>query len=705
MSPSPRALRPGRSLRGRGPPRADGAGGGRRRPLRASSTARASSCSSAARRASASPPSSASCSTTTSRGAEVLVGRCDDLFAPRPLGPLADIARGRPGPLADALAAGDPAARLRRPPRRAGGARRPPSWCSRTCSGPTRPPSTCCGSSPAASTASPASSSPPTATTSPADHPMRRAIGLAGRSLRSPGSHLPPLSVDAVRTLVDDRDIDVESLHARTGGNPFFLVETLAAPPGRAPRVGPRPHPGPGRAPQRRRPRRPRRRRRPRQPHRAPTSSRSVGDCDSAAVDECLRAGLLVDDDGRQAFRHDLGREAVDAALTPLRRRQLHARALAALGEDGDIVQRANHAVGAGDADAIVDLAWRRRRPLRAPSAPGSRPPTSTARPLAAPARPVPSATGSGCSRPAPPPACASSSSTRPWRPARRPTSSSQADRRRGRPGGVGDPAGQVMRVQRSPGATPTPARRAVQRAEALGDDTALAKAPQLPQRPPARDGPLRRVHRRRLDEPSSSPSALGLEPEAVYALNSYGTALSLALDGGDFDAGVAPCGSRSTGPSGPGSPCTSPEPAQPGPPSSASGWPAEAVVVVRRGHRGRGAARDARRAQLPACRSGRGPGDPRPIGTRPSTTSWPCSTTRTPPTSTGRRSCCSLAMIRARRGEPDARRPSRRPWILAEPFGEAQLIVPIHLARRRRAWLAGDLDRAAAAEVAAALH
>src|SRR4051812_31426133 len=41
--------------------------------------------------------------------ADVLIGQCDDLFAPRPLGPLSDIARGRPGPLATALAAGDEA--------------------------------------------------------------------------------------------------------------------------------------------------------------------------------------------------------------------------------------------------------------------------------------------------------------------------------------------------------------------------------------------------------------------------------------------------------------------------------------------------------------------------------------------------------------------------------------------------------------------
>ena len=63
-----------------------------------------------------------------------------------------------------------------------------------------------------------------------------------------------------------------------------------------------------------------------------------VGDCDATAVDECIRAGLLVDDGAHQAFRHDLSRQAIDESMTPLRRRQLHARALAALGDDGDLV-------------------------------------------------------------------------------------------------------------------------------------------------------------------------------------------------------------------------------------------------------------------------------------------------------------------------------------------------------------------------------
>ena len=65
--------------------------------------------------------------------------------------------------------------------------------------------------------------------------------------------------------------------------------------------------------------------------------------------------GLLIDDGVHQTFRHDLCRQAITEALTPLRRRQLH-RALDALVDDEDIVQRAHHAIGAGDAARIVEL-------------------------------------------------------------------------------------------------------------------------------------------------------------------------------------------------------------------------------------------------------------------------------------------------------------------------------------------------------------
>ena len=46
--------------------------------------------------------------------AAVLSGSCDDLLTPRALGPLRDAARGRRGPLADALAGPTPAPSSRR---------------------------------------------------------------------------------------------------------------------------------------------------------------------------------------------------------------------------------------------------------------------------------------------------------------------------------------------------------------------------------------------------------------------------------------------------------------------------------------------------------------------------------------------------------------------------------------------------------------
>ncbi len=82
----------------------------------------------------------------------VLLGACDDLLTPRTLGPLRDAVRAR-----------------RRPAGRRAGTRRPgrgalracspswparpgrPCWSSRTCTGPTTPPSTCCATSAAGS--------------------------------------------------------------------------------------------------------------------------------------------------------------------------------------------------------------------------------------------------------------------------------------------------------------------------------------------------------------------------------------------------------------------------------------------------------------------------------------------------------------------------------------------------------------------------
>lgn len=285
----------------------------------------------------------------------VLVGRCDDLFAPRPLGPLADIARQAPGPLGAALASGDHAravdafiSDLSNRPHPTVVVLEDLQWADEATLDllryiARRLESIRCL---VLATHRDGLSS---------DHPLRRAHGsLVGPLVTR--LRLPPLSVDGVRTLVADRPIDPVQLHARTGGNPFFVTEVLAggsislpdtvrdAVLSRAALL-----PGPARDAleaaavlgQ----------------HVRPELLCAVGDCAPEAVEACLAAGLLVDDGGRQTFRHDLAREAVEGAMTPLRRRQLHARALDALGDSGDVVHRANHAIGAGDGTAILALA------------------------------------------------------------------------------------------------------------------------------------------------------------------------------------------------------------------------------------------------------------------------------------------------------------------------------------------------------------
>jgi DNA-binding CsgD family transcriptional regulator/tetratricopeptide (TPR) repeat protein len=75
-----------------------------------------------------------------------------------------------------------------------------------------------------------------------------------------------------------------------------------------------------------------------------------------AEVDECLATGVLTATGDGVAFRHDLLRQAVEQALSPVRRRALHAEVLAALaGRDGvDPARLVHHAHHAGDAPAVL---------------------------------------------------------------------------------------------------------------------------------------------------------------------------------------------------------------------------------------------------------------------------------------------------------------------------------------------------------------
>ena len=77
-----------------------------------------------------------------------------------------------------------------------------------------------------------------------------------------------------------------------------------------------------------------------------------------AAVDDCVDSGVLRSDGDGVMFRHELARLALRDAVTPVRRRELHQRALAALAEPPtgtvDEARVAHHAFEAGDAEAVL---------------------------------------------------------------------------------------------------------------------------------------------------------------------------------------------------------------------------------------------------------------------------------------------------------------------------------------------------------------
>ncbi len=162
------------------------------------------------------------------------------------------------------------------------------------------------------------------------DHPLTVVMGeLATR----PGvvrMQLPAISVNGVKQLLHDAGsaLDADEVYQRTGGNPFYVTEVIAAGSARVPatvrdavlaRVS-----------------------------RRSAAAREVAGTASvlgrradvslltevagqplAVVDECLSSGVLVAGDGAVGFRHELARLAVEGSLPQAQRAAVHAWALA----------------------------------------------------------------------------------------------------------------------------------------------------------------------------------------------------------------------------------------------------------------------------------------------------------------------------------------------------------------------------------------
>ncbi|HEY1511908.1 MAG TPA: LuxR C-terminal-related transcriptional regulator [Solirubrobacteraceae bacterium] len=190
-------------------------------------------------------------------------------------------------------------------------------------------------------------------------HPLRIVLGeLPRASVRR--MTVAPLSTDAVAVLAEPYGVDAAALHERTGGNPFFVSEALAAGAGdmpdtvrdavlaRAARLDDRA-------------------RRLLEavaivPQKAELwlLEQLAGD-DLAHLESCLASGMLQALADAVAFRHEIARVAIEGVVAPDRALALHRRALRAListpGRKLELARGAHHAEAAGDPEAVLRYA------------------------------------------------------------------------------------------------------------------------------------------------------------------------------------------------------------------------------------------------------------------------------------------------------------------------------------------------------------
>ncbi len=192
-------------------------------------------------------------------------------------------------------------------------------------------------------------------------HPMTLFLGELATARAVTRLEVPPLSAEAVGALAEPHAVDGDELFRQTDGNPFFVAEVLAAGTGDIPptvrdavlaRV-------------------------------ARLSDRATRLLETIAVatpraeiwflealapgeldelEECLASGMVVSEAADAvAFRHELARLAVEDTLAPHRRVALHRAAVAALaatpGRAADPARIAHHADIAGDGEAVLRFA------------------------------------------------------------------------------------------------------------------------------------------------------------------------------------------------------------------------------------------------------------------------------------------------------------------------------------------------------------
>jgi DNA-binding CsgD family transcriptional regulator len=298
------------------------------------------------------------------RPVRILWGACEPLRTPRPLGPFVDVAEATGGDLAELVAAaGRPyevAAALLHELR----GRTPTvlvledlQWADEATLDVIVLLATRIGSVPALALAS------------YRDDELHRAPGLRlvlGEVARRPARlKVEPLSRAGVAALAEPHRPHPGELYERTGGNPFFVTEVLAAGGERLPETV-------RDAVLARASRLSEQARRLLEAVAVFPGHVEVSLLQELAgplvdhVDECLASGVLSSGPASVAFRHELSRLTVEGAIPPDRRLALNRAALSALvsREDPDSARLAHHADAAGDAVAVLE--WAPRAAVRA---------------------------------------------------------------------------------------------------------------------------------------------------------------------------------------------------------------------------------------------------------------------------------------------------------------------------------------------------
>jgi DNA-binding CsgD family transcriptional regulator len=284
------------------------------------------------------------------RTTPVLEGACEALFTPRPLGPLIDIAAALGGSLADLAEAGPAPADLLAA---LGAALRRPHlivledlhWADEATLDALR----MLGRRVRAFKALVVGTYRDDELER--DHQLRIVLGELPRMDRI---RLEPLSAAAVAELAG---APADDLHARTGGNPFYVTELLAVGAGgetpatvrdavlaRAARLDPQ----------------------ARRLLDATAVARpraelwlleAIAGPELPAIERCLASGVLRSEGTAVQFRHEIARATIEESLPPDRYVTLHRAALQALAGRGDPARLAHHADAAGDAAAVLEHA------------------------------------------------------------------------------------------------------------------------------------------------------------------------------------------------------------------------------------------------------------------------------------------------------------------------------------------------------------